>query len=515
MSTIAGIDLGTTFSALARLNGIGRPEIVPNSEGERITPSAVYFEEDQADAIRVGLEAVNCRQLNPERAVRWIKRHMGDQDWKKDIDGRDWTPQEISSLILKKIKQDGSVESPIDDVVISVPAHFDEVRRKATMDAGTLAGLNVIGIVNEPVAAALYYATTQTVKGRVLVYDLGGGTFDVTILDIDGQQMDIICSQGDHALGGVDFDKKIVELFEEAYRKEHHVELIENEQDRAKYEDEAEDVKKTLSRRDSVRKILYGAAGSVRIEITRAQYEEAIQPLLARTEILVEVAMEEAKSKVSDIEKVLLVGGSTRMPVVRQHLANKFGFEPEVAVNVDECVALGAAIQAGLTLMREDSKKVAAGIATGLKEVQLKDVCNHSYGTICAPVDEETGQHVIRNSIILQKNTPLPCEATQTFYTMADGQTQLQVSITQGEDEDPDFVNKIATEIFELPANRPANQPIHVQYSYDVNQRMHCRFLDEQSGRTLEVEFCAGQSGQMTKTDIELAAKELSAVKVQ
>lgn len=515
MSTIAGIDLGTTFSALARLNGIGRPEIVPNSEGERITPSAVYFEEEEAGAIRVGLEAVNCRQLSPERAVRWIKRHMGDQDWEKEIDGRNWTPQEISSLILKKLKQDGSVESKISDVVISVPAHFDEVRRKATMDAGTLAGLNVIGIVNEPVAAALYYATTQTVNGRVLVYDLGGGTFDVTILDIDGQQMDIICSQGDHALGGVDFDKKIVELLEDAYRTEHNAELIETEQDRAKYEDEAEDVKKTLSRRNSVRKILYGSAGSVRVEITREQYEKAIEPLLARTEILVEVALEEAKSKVSDIQKVLLVGGSTRMPMVRQQLTEKFGFEPEVAVNVDECVALGAAIHAGLTKMQDNPKKVTAGVASGLKEVQLKDVCNHSYGTICAPMDEETGQHVIRNSIILQKNTPLPCEETQTFYTMADGQTELQVSITQGEDEDPDFVNKIATEVFELPANRPANQPIHVQYSYDANQRMHCRFIDEQSGRTLEVEFCAGQGGQMTQTEIEKAAEELDSVKVQ
>lgn len=515
MSTIAGIDLGTTFSALARLNGIGRPEIVPNNEGERITPSAVYFEEEEAGAIRVGLEAVNCRQLNPERAVRWIKRHMGDQDWKKDIDGRNWTPQEISSLILKKIKQDGSVESNIHDVVISVPAHFDEARRKATMDAGTLAGLNVIGIVNEPVAAALYYATTQNVNGRVLVYDLGGGTFDVTILDINGQEMDIICSQGDHALGGVDFDKKIIELLEEAYRKEYNAELIETEQDRAKYEDEAEDIKKTLSRRNSVRKILYGSAGSARVEITREQYEKAIEPLIARTEILIEVAMEEAASKVSDIQKVLLVGGSTRMPVVRQKLTEKFGFEPEVAVNVDECVALGAAIQAGLTRIRTHPKKVSAGVASGLKEVQLKDVCNHSYGTICAPVDEETGQHVIRNTIILEKNTPLPCEATQTFYTMSDGQTELQVTITQGEDEDPDFVNKIATEVFELPANRPANQPIHVQYSYDANQRMHCRFLDEQSGRTLEVEFCAGQGGQMTKTEIEQVAKELDSVDVQ
>lgn len=515
MSTIAGIDLGTTFSALARLNGIGRPEIVPNCEGERITPSAIYFEEEEAGVIRVGLEAINCRQLNPERAVRWIKRHMGDQNWKKTIDLHDWTPQELSSLILKKLKQDGSIESPVEDVVISVPAHFDEARRKATMDAGILAGLNVIGIVNEPVAAALYYATTQSVNGRVLVYDLGGGTFDVTILDVDGQKIDIVCSQGDHALGGVDFDSKIVELFEEAYRSEHHAELIQNEQDRAKYEDEAEDVKKTLSRRNSVRKILYGSAGSVRVEITREQYVKAIESLIARTEILIEVALEEAKSSVSDIQKVLLVGGSTRMPVVQQRLKEKFGFEPEIAVNVDECVALGAAIHAGLTLLRDKPKDVSKGIASGLKEVRLRDVCNHSYGTICAPIDEETGRHVIRNSIILQKNTPLPCEATQTFYTMSDGQTELQATITQGEDEDPDFVNKIATEIFELPADRPANQPIHVRYSYDVNQRMHCQFLDEGSGRTLEVEFCVGENGQMAQAEIQQVAEELNSLNVK
>lgn len=515
MNTIAGIDLGTTFSALARLNGIGRPEIVPNSEGERITPSAVYFDEEEVGAIRVGLEAVNCRQLNPARAVRWIKRHMGDRSWKKNIDNRDWTPEEISSLILKKLKQDCSIETPITEVVISVPAHFDEARRKATMDAGLLAGLNVIGIVNEPVAAALYYATTQSVKGRVLVYDLGGGTFDVTVLDIDGQKMDIICNQGDHALGGVDFDNKIIELFEKAYEEHYSEKLIQNDQDRAKYEDEAEDVKKTLSRRNSVRKILYGPAGSVRLEITREEFEKAVESLVTRTEILIEVALEEAGVKVNDINKVLLVGGSTRMPVIQERLKKKFGFAPDTAVNVDECVALGAAIHAGLTQLRDTPNKVSTGIASGLKQVQLKDVCNHSYGTLCAPVDEESGQYVLRNTIILKKNTPLPCEATQMFYTMSEGQTELQATITQGEDTDPDFINKIATEVFELPADRPANQPIHVRYSYDVNQRMHCRFLDEQSGRTLEVEFCVGENGKMTQTGIESTVEELTAFKVE
>ncbi|UCE49636.1 MAG: Hsp70 family protein, partial [Phycisphaerales bacterium] len=200
MANIVGIDLGTTFSALAILNAIGKPEIIPNSDGERLTPSAIFFDEDNPDTIRVGIEAVNSRHLNAERSVRWIKRHMGDADYRRKVDSKEWTPVELSALILKKLKQDCLIDNDgIQDAVISVPAHFDEARRKATMDAGKMAGLNVIGIVNEPVAAALYYATTRKVSGKVLVYDLGGGTFDVTILDVKGQQMDIVCSQGDHA----------------------------------------------------------------------------------------------------------------------------------------------------------------------------------------------------------------------------------------------------------------------------------------------------------------------------
>jgi molecular chaperone DnaK len=516
MTNIAGIDLGTTFSALAILNKIGKPEIVPNCEGERITPSAIYFDEEDSEIVRVGIEAINSRQLNPDRSVRWIKRHMGDSSYHKNIDGKKWSPEELSSLILKKLKQDCSIEhGQIEDAVISVPAHFDEVRRKATMDAGSMANLNVIGIVNEPVAAALYYATTHDIKGRVLVYDLGGGTFDVTVLDIKGQEMNIICSQGDHALGGVDFDNKIVEIFEKAYHKKFKTDLITNDEDRAKYEDEAEDVKKTLSRRKVAKKMLYGEAGSMRVEIQREDFEKAIAPLISRTDILVEVALKEAKSEPKDINKVLLVGGSTRIPVIQQRLKEKFGYEPEIAVNVDECVALGAAIHAGLTKLRDKPDEVSKGIAGGLKDVKLKDVCNHSYGTICAPLDSETGQHVIENSIILKKNTPLPCEETQTFYTMIDGQTQLQVSITQGEDKDPDYVNKIATEVFELPGGRPANQPIKVTYSYDVNQRMHCKFEDKESGRLLEVDFCVGQDGELSEKNVKQKAKELQSFKVE
>lgn len=489
MANIVGIDLGTTFSALAMLNAIGKPEIVPNADGERLTPSAIFFDEENPDVIRVGIEAVNSRRLNPERSVRWVKRHMGDTEYHLPIDGKDWTPVELSALILKKLKQDGAIErGEVRDAVISVPAHFDEVRRKATMDAGTAVGLNVIGIVNEPVAAALYYATTRDVCGKVMVYDLGGGTFDVTLMDVKGTQMEIVCSQGDHALGGIDFDNKILEILQKLYQDKFGADLIASEEDRAKYEDEAEDIKKTLSRRPVAKKMLYGPSGSMRTEITREMFEEAIAPLVARTDMMVEVVLEEAGIQPSDVDTVLLVGGSTRVPLVRTHLEEMFGFPPESAVNVDECVALGTALHAGLTALREKPDELEAGIRTGLKDISLTDVCNHSYGTICAPIDKETGRRVIENRIILKKNTSLPCEASQTFYTVSEGQKRVEVTVTQGEDADPSYVNTMATHSFDLPPDRPAERPIKVTYGYDLNQRMHCRFEDIDSGRVLEVD---------------------------
>ena len=265
---------------------------------------------------------------------------------------------------------------------------------------------------------------------------------------------------------GVDFDQAVLKLLEQAYREHYNEELLTTDEDRAKYEDEAEDIKRTLSRRPAAKKMLYGPAGSLKVEITREMFEEAIAPWLARTDILVEVALEEAKLKPEDIDEVLLVGGSTRVPAVRARLEKLFGHEPKTAVNVDECVALGAAIHAGLTVLRENPDEVDAGLVGGLGDVQLTDVCNHSYGTICAPIDRESGRRVIQNRIILKKNTSLPCEETQTFYTMREGQTELAVTVTQGEDSDPEYVNKIATYKFELPPGRAAQQPVKVTYSY-------------------------------------------------
>ncbi|MGE5295657.1 MAG: Hsp70 family protein [Solirubrobacterales bacterium] len=514
MGNIVGIDLGTTFSSLAMLNTIGKPEIVANADGDRLTPSAIFFDEDNGGIIRVGIEALNSRHLNAARSVRWVKRHMGDPDFKVPIDGKDWTPTELSALILKKLQQDCSAQAgSIRDAVISVPAHFDEIRRKATMDAGTAAGFNVIGIVNEPVAAALCYATTRDVSGRVLVYDLGGGTFDVTLMDVKGLDMEIMCSQGDHALGGIDFDKTILEMLQKMYHEKFGVDMITSEEVRAKYEDEAEDIKKTLSRRPVAKSMLYGPSGSMRAEITREMFDQAITPLVARADMLVEVVLEEAKLKPSDVTTVLLVGGSTRVPLIRTHLEKIFGFPPECSINVDECVALGAALHAGLTKLRIDPDDVASGIREGLKDISLTDVCNHSYGTICAPIDKETGRRVVQNRIILKKNTPLPCEISQTFYTVSEGQKRVEVTITQGEDTDPAYVNKIATHSLELPPDRPAERPIQVTYSYDLNQRMHCAFQDVESGRLLELDFSLEEDAAANETAEQTS--KLEAVKVQ
>jgi molecular chaperone DnaK len=225
--------------------------------------------------------------------------------------------------------------------------------------------------------------------------------------------MEIICSQGDHALGGMDFDKKVLEILQKLYKDKFSAELIGSEEDRAKYEDEAEDIKKTLSRRPSAKTMLYGPGGSMRVEVSRQMFEEAITSLVSRADMLVEVALEEAGLKPKDVNTVLLVGGSSRVPLVRTHLEEIFGFPPECSINVDECVALGAALHAGLALMRQNPDAVDAGIRTGIQDISLTDVCNHSYGTICAPIDKETGRRVVQNRIILKKNTPLPCDATQ------------------------------------------------------------------------------------------------------
>lgn len=509
MGRIAGIDLGTTFSALAVLNELGRPETVPNADGERITPSAVFFAED--GVVLVGEEAVNAVSAEPGRGARWVKRFMGCDEFPDDVSGRKWSPAELSSFVLRKLKEDcGAQVGEITDVVITVPAYFDEVRRKATMDAGKLAGLNVVGIINEPTAAALYYATQHAVGGRIMVFDLGGGTFDVTLMDVSGRQVDILCSRGDHQLGGVDFDNAIIRIMEKTYSEETGGNLVTDEESRARLAVEAESLKRTLSKRPNATALIYGDSGQCKFKITREDFEEEISPLMARIGMLVEDVIDEAETEPEEVSSVLLVGGSTRLPAVQSRLEKIFGFPPVSAVNVDECVALGAAIHAGLRLMDEQPGKVEEGVASGLRDIGLQEVCSHCYGTLAQNQDEHTGRTVLANDVLIKKNTPIPCKVTRTYYTAAEGQTAVDARVTQHPiaTTDADLVNVVAFGSLQLPPGRPSGQPVQVTYSYDADQRMHCVFQDENSGRKLVLDIDT-QAGSMGGEKVRQKAAEL------
>lgn len=515
MTNFVGIDLGTTFSAVARLNSIGKPEIVPNSEGERITPSVVYFPSEDPGRPLIGSDAKNARSLEPDRVVAEVKRIMGEASTAIELDGKSYSPEAISAFILDKLRKDAIQQiGAISDAVITVPAYFEESHRKATMDAGEIAGLKVRAIVNEPTAAALFYATQHDINGKVVVYDLGGGTFDVTVMNVNGKKIDIISSNGDRHLGGIDFDNSLLDLLNRKYKKHFATELITSEGDRGKYLETVETLKKTLSRREKGSVSLAGPAGQHRFEITRDEFEELISPVIAKSEMLVEMALDEAGLVPKDVDKVLLVGGSCRIPFVQTRLQAIFGFQPSLEVNVDECVALGAAIHAGLRASESSDVAVPAGVAAGLRDIQLVDVCNHSYGTIVVSLDEETGRNQLKNEILLAKNTALPCTRTETYYTVADGQNSLRICVTQGESDDPEYVKVLFDDHMPLPQNRPAGRPVEITYTYDKNQRMHCLFKDVESGKRAEA-MLSDAGGRMTTEKIESSRAALENFQIE
>ena len=501
MAKIAGIDLGTTFSAISHLNDMGRPEVIPNVDGERIMHSAVYFSE--GGKVQVGVEAVRSRYEDTTRSVRWIKAHMGDADHRTLIDGEEHTPAELSALILKKLHQDAIPQvGEVTDVVISIPANFGEVARKATMDAGKIAGLNVVGIVNEPTAASFYYAITHEIAGRVMVFDLGGGTFDVSVATVAGKDIDIVASSGARDLGGSHFDQKLLEYFEKKYKEETGGKMYSTPEERAEFEDYAEETKKSLSKKETVKFRLKGEEGTVRGEITRSEFESLISSDIARIEMLIETVLDEAKVEASDVEKVLLAGGSSRIPAVQRLLKDMFGYEPTFAGNVDECVSLGAALYAGIRLLEENPSQVSAGQAGTLGNIKVGEVCNASYGTTCMAHDEVMGKDVLTNDILIKKNSKIPCEVSKTYYTRHPGQEVIAGNVTQGESADPDLIAEIATGDLLLPAGLPEGSPIEVTYSYDKDQRMECVFEHKESRKKLVINLDI-ESGTSTSETIE------------
>lgn len=527
MKTIAGIDLGTTYSALAVMDEIGKPNIVADFDGNRLTPSVAHIPKDSKETVNIGHKAKAYVSIEPERVIQFVKRKMGQPSFRYNVGGVDWSAIDISALILRKLKNECTEFGEIRDVVITVPAHFQEEERKATMDAGEIAGLNVLGIINEPTAAALFYATEHEVQGKIVVYDLGGGTFDVTVMDVQGKEIQILSSRGDGRLGGVDFDRAIVQYYNDTHRKETGKPLIESEicEDSpvgmpgeeakiySKLLERAELDKKSLTRKDSVSRNI----GSIRITLERNEFEELISTQIARTEMLIETALDDAKLELKDINKVILVGGSTRIPAVYKSLKSLFGFSPTTVSNVDEAVALGAAISAGIKLHEKDPELIPVVARQEIEKTNLTDICCSCFGTLAITEDEHTQQQSLRNTIIIENGTRLPCKKTSTYYTMLDNQKSINVRITQSKDIefDPEYVNIIGSIPIELPLNTPRNTEVIITYSYDKNSRLHCEISIPSADLFRDVSLSYSNSDVLSKADVNQKKVDLSGFTVE
>ena len=496
MAEYVGIDLGTTLSGLAYLKPDGNPEIVPNSDGERLTPSVVFFDSHE-DVKLVGSAARDGGE--PDRTIFQIKRHMDDPEHLVEIDGKKWTPAEISALILSKLKRDCSkICGDITDVVITVPANFNELARKSTIAAAEMAGMKVKRLVNEPTAAAVYYAHSQGVKGRILVYDLGGGTLDTTILEVEGDNIKILTSEGARHLGGSNFDDILLDAYAEQYKKQTGAELFSDERHRRRVLQATEDAKKMLSKLQRVNDTVANDqnSGIARIDLSREHFEKLIRNMLTRTVFLVEQALDSAKLKTSDIDHVVLVGGSTRIPKVKVILEKMFGKTPKSCGNVDECVALGAALFAK-------------------KSAKIQEVCNASYGTLAMVYNAKTKEEKLMNSIVIPKNTPIPCSRTQVYQTSEDNERIIEVDITQGEDPDAKYVDVIGRITLDVPAGRPKGCEIAVTFSYDENQRVRALIVDKQSGRSKEVAVSYKGAGVLSDEELKRRSAHLRAMRIE
>lgn len=479
MDNIIGIDLGTTYSTLACLNEQGIPEVVANAEGENLTPSAVSISDD-ADC-QTGTAAIYNRQYNYAGTVRWIKRQMEDPNFALTLGGRTYRPQDISALILQKLAKDAEpVTGPVRDVIITVPANFQEIARRATIEAGRQAGLNVLEIINEPTAAALYFAFRQPLSGTVLVFDLGGGTFDISLARINGTHIEILNSNGDRFLGGYNFDQRLLKYFADFYSQQTHGgKLFVSREEMARQEDYAEETKKRLGKQPRVPFCLQGQAGPVNGTLTAEQFQDLISYELERIDMLLDVVHDESGIPPQDISQVLLVGGSTRLQAIHELLTNKYGRQPLQLGNPDTCVALGAALYAGLHRLRTAPQSLPPTVRTALGNTDLHDVCNQSYGIITV-TNGGTDEH---NNIIIPKNTSLPCSKTKQ-YVIDSGQKAFVVKITQGEDRDPRLVNCIKEQTITITHPSPQQSKVEVTYSYDRSQCMNCTFHHLDSGQT-------------------------------
>lgn len=489
MGKIIGIDLGTTNSCVAVIEG-GDPVVIPNSDGARTTPSVVAFSKNGERM--VGQLAKRQAVKDPERTVISIKRKMGT-DYKTTIDGKSYTPQEISAMILMKLKADAEayLGGPVTEAVITVPAYFNDSQRQATKDAGRIAGLEVKRIINEPTAAALAYGVDKEKDQKIMVFDLGGGTFDVSIIEMGDGVQEVLATSGNNHLGGDDFDQRIIDWMAEEFKRENGIDLRGDKVALQRLKDEAEKAKIALSGVTSTSInlpfITADATGPKHLDmtLTRAKFNELTADLVEATMTPVRQALSDAKLNPSELDKVLLVGGSTRIPAVQEAVKKFIGKDPFKGINPDECVAVGAALQGGV-------------LGGDVKGMVLLDVTPLSLGI-------ETMGGV--STKIIDRNTTIPTKKSQIFSTAADGQTSVEVNVLQG--ERPMARDNKSLGIFHLDGIPPAPRgvpQIEVTFDIDANGIVHVSAKDLGTGKEQNITITS--STNMSKDDIERAVKE-------
>ncbi|HOA77510.1 MAG TPA: molecular chaperone DnaK [Thermosynergistes sp.] len=491
MSKIIGIDLGTTNSVVAVKEG-DNITVIPNAEGSRLTPSVVAFTKEGERL--VGQLAKRQAIINPERTIMSIKRKMGS-DYKVVIDGKAYTPQEIAAMILQKLKHDAEeyLGEPVTKAVITTPAYFTDAQRQATKDAGEIAGLEVVRIINEPTAACLAYGVNKEGEHKILVFDLGGGTFDVSILDVGEGVFEVLATSGDNHLGGDDWDQRIVDWMIAEFKKREGVDLSQDRMALQRLREAAEKAKVELSSMPettiSLPFITATNTGPKHLELTltRAKFEEMTADLLERVVGPVQRALSDAGLTPNEVDKILLVGGATRMPMVQRKIRELLGKEPTKGVNPDECVAVGAAIQAAI-------------LAGEHKDIVLVDVTPLSLGV-------ETLGGVFTK--IIDRNTAIPVSKSQVFTTAADNQTQVEIHVLQG--ERPMAADNVTLGRFVLDGIPPAPRgvpQIEVTFNIDVNGILNVTAKDKATGRSQHVTI---HSSRLSEAEIERMRKEAEA----